>query len=222
MVTQEIQSLLRLRRPNPSWSCCHPHPVHNLRKPSVPLCSSSANCSNTQSLTQHFQLRALQVLHKAWLVSCCHRGRGHSHGEADTEVMCTGAGLGIPQHVAGRVSTARGCEQHLVQAEKRLGLICWLVFTPQLSVSCSEWYSTKMPLVNSLLSGLVQLCTSIISLIPSVSGNVVERRVRVELGGCRSPGERPEHPTATSWPSLIHPRSVEHLEMSLGSCSGHD
>lgn len=136
MVTQEIQSLFRFRRPNPNWPCCHPRPVHNLRKPSRPVCSSSAICNNILSLMQHFQARGPQVLHKAWLLLCCHRGRGHSHGEAGREVMCAGADHRAPQHVAGRLSTAPGCEQHLVQTGKHLGLICWLVFTPQLSVSC--------------------------------------------------------------------------------------
>lgn len=109
------------------------------------------------------------------------------------------------QHGAGRLSTALGSEQHLVQPQRHLGLICRLVFTLQLSVSCEEQCSTKMPLVNGLLSGLVQLCTSLISLIPSVSGNVVEGRARVELSGCRDLGESPGHPTAASWPSLIIP-----------------
>lgn len=99
----------------------------------MPICSSSAICSDIQGLKQHFQLRVAQVLPKAWLALCCPRGRGHSHGEAGREVMSAGA---VPQHGAGRLSTALGCEQHLVWTEKHLGLICWLVFTLQLSASC--------------------------------------------------------------------------------------
>lgn len=81
---------------------------------------------------QHFQVGGPQALLKAWPVSCCHRGGGHSH----REVVCAGADHRVPQHVAGRLSTALGCEQHLEQTQEHLGLICWLVFTPQLSVPC--------------------------------------------------------------------------------------
>lgn len=99
----------------------------------MPVCSSSAIYSSTQSVVQ---VRGPQVLHKACLALWCPRGAG-------TEVMSAGAHLRVPQHVAGRLSPALGCEQHLLQTEQHLGLLCCLGFTARLSVSWGEQYNPK-------------------------------------------------------------------------------
>lgn len=125
LVTQDIQSLFRLKRLNPNWSRCHPRPI------GCPPCQSAA--------AQQFAATPRVLCSPSMLeVPRCSQSlagivlsqRGWHRGD-----VCWGRAQGSPA-CAGRLNPALCCEQHLLQTEEHLGLLCWLGFTLHLSVSC--------------------------------------------------------------------------------------